>query len=199
MEKILEFNYDKIVDCSSSVAFWNYWDHEHLEVVHGGYDNFKILYEEKDLVFSVRDVNLPIVGLKVTTPMFMKQLTKNQLVACATQFGVLSKTTVSINDLEKDKCEINVNYKFYLKGWRKILQPILKLLVPIWFNKVWLEDLPLKKRRQKVLRYGFKDFVGLPKNIEDRKNEDVFDLKLPIPRPKNSIPPLIKKNEKYKQ
>ena len=52
--------------------------------------------------------------MKVTTPMFMKQLTKNQLVACATQFGVLSKTTVSINDLEKDKCEINVNYKFYL-------------------------------------------------------------------------------------
>ena len=36
--------------------------------------------------------------------------------------------------------------------------------------------------------------AGLPKNIEDRKNEEVFDLKLPIPRPKNSIPPLIKKN-----
>lgn len=34
---ILEINIKKIIECSKEVAFWNYWDHEHLDVVHGGY------------------------------------------------------------------------------------------------------------------------------------------------------------------
>ena len=34
---------------------------------------------------------------------------------------------------------------------------------------------------------NFKDFVGLPKDIKDRVSQEYNkDLKLPIPRPKNS-------------
>ena len=62
----------------------------------------------------------------------------------------------------------------------------LKKLIPIWNEKVWLEDLPVKLRRQKVLDMNFKDFTGLPNNIEEREIKSNYKLKLPISRPKNS-------------
>ena len=34
---ILEVEISKTVNCSREIAKWNYWDHEHLDVVHGGY------------------------------------------------------------------------------------------------------------------------------------------------------------------
>lgn len=191
-ENILEFKFIKIIDCCSQVAFWNYWDHEHLEVVHSGYDNFKIIYEQNDTLFSVRDVKLPLIRLRITTPMFMKQINKNELVAYATQLGVLSETKVNIQDISKDQSKISVTYKFYLSGWKKIFKYILKYMVPIWHEKVWIEDLPLKLRRQKVLRYNFKDFIGLPKKIKDRVNEENLNFNIPLPRPNNSLPPSIK-------
>ena len=184
--------FNKEINCSASVAFWNYWDQEHLEHIHDGYEKFKIIYEDKDLIFSVREVILPLIRLKITTPIFMKQLDKNNLIAFGIIFGVLSETKVFINDIGRDKCSIKVTYKFYLNGWQKILRPLLKYLTKKWFQKVWEEDFVLKTRRQKVLRYNFKDFVGLPKKIKDRTNNDEYILKLPLARPKNSLAPLIK-------
>jgi hypothetical protein len=79
-----------------------------------------------------------------------------------------------------------MNYKFHLNGWKAILRPLLKRLIPIWNRKVWIEDLPVKLRRQKVLEMGHKDFIGLPKDVKDRMNHKVMKTKLPIPRPRNS-------------
>ena len=73
--------FNKEINCSASVAFWNYWDQEHLEHIHDGYEKFQIIYEDKDLIFSVREVILPLIRLKITTPIFMKQLDKNNLIA----------------------------------------------------------------------------------------------------------------------
>ncbi len=192
MNSNLEINFKKEIDCSASVAFWNYWDQEHLEYVHEGYEKFQIIYENKDLIFSVREVKLPIISLKIITPVFMKQIDKNNAIAYGTIFGVLSETKVEINDIGNDKCLIKVNYKFFLDGWKIILKPILKKMSKKWFEKVWREDFNLKIRRQKVLRYNFKDFVGLPKKIEDRSSNKDYILKLPLARPNNSLTPLIK-------
>ena len=90
-----------------------------------------------------------------------------------------------------------MNYKFYLNGWRKLLKFLLKKLVPIWNEKVWQEDLPVKLRRQKMLDLGFEDFIGLPKEINRRNKNEDYKLKLPIPRPKKStrdLHPLSIKN-----
>jgi len=192
MSNNFEMIFNKEINCSASVAFWNYWDQEHLEHIHDGYEKFKIIYEDKDLIFSVREVILPLIRLKITTPIFMKQLDKNNLIAFGIIYGVLSETKVFINDIGHDKCSIKVTYKFYLNGWQKLLIPLLKYLTKKWFQKVWEEDFVLKTRRQKVLRYNFKDFVGLPKKIKDRTNNDEYILKLPLARPKNSLAPLIK-------
>ena len=184
---ILEINIEKYIDCSKEVAQWNYWDHEHLDVIHGAYNKSDILYDKNNFMFRIDLIKIPFVPFKFTTPIFMVQHDENTTITYAIQFSVLSKTTITILSLEKSKCKINMNYKFYLNGWRRILKPLLKKLIPIWNEKVWLEDYPVKIRRQKVLDMNFKDFVGLPNNIKDRLNLNLNkDFKLPIPRPKNS-------------
>tara|TARA_B110000008_G_scaffold226128_1_gene227496 strand:- start:330 stop:923 length:594 start_codon:yes stop_codon:yes gene_type:complete len=186
-KKILEFNFKKHIDCSKEVAFWNYWDHEHLDVVHDGYSKSDIMYDRKEFMFRVDEVKIPLLGfLKPLTPIFTVQHDENTMITYAIQFGVLSKTTIKINSLNEKKCEINMNYKFYLNSWRKLLRPALKMLVPKWNEKVWLEDLPIKLRRQKVVDMNFKDFIGLPENIKDRKFTGKESFKLPLPRLKNS-------------
>ena len=50
-KNILEFNFTKKIDCSKEVAFWNYWDHEHLDIVHEGYQQSDILYDKKNFLF----------------------------------------------------------------------------------------------------------------------------------------------------
>ena len=186
-KNILEFNFIKQVNCSKEVAFWNYWDHEHLEVVHDGYSKSDILYDKKEFMFRVDQVKLPLLSfLKPMTPIFTVQHDENIMITYAIQFNVLSKTTINIKSLDKKKCEINMNYKFYLNSWRKLLKPILKILVPKWNEKVWLEDLPIKLRRQKVIDMNFKDFTGLPEKIEDRNFTGNNNLRLPLPRLKNS-------------
>ena len=58
----------------------------------------------------------------------------------------------------------------------------MKKAMPWWNKRQWVEDLELKKRRQKVLRLGFKDFQGLPKKISNRYYDGLLECKLPIRR-----------------
>jgi len=185
-KNILEIDIRRKIACCAAVAMWNYWDQEHLDVVHPGYTNVEIIYENKECMLSFRDVEIPLFGIKVTTPIMMQQIDEETIVTTAVQFGIKSKTTVTIKDTKKDNCELHMNYKFYLNGWQKILKPLLKNLIPKWNETVWVEDLPLKLRRQKVMRYNFKDFYGLPDKIEDRNYEGKIKLSLPIPRLKIS-------------
>ena len=190
MNKVLEMEFHRELDVSRSVAFWNYWDHEHLDVVHDGYRKSDILYEKNNVMLRIDDVNIPIPFLPfitLRTLIFMVQEDENTLYTYAVQMGIVSKTTIKIEETKKDYCHFTMNYKFELNGWRAILRPLLKKLIPIWNERVWDEDLPLKIRRQKVLRNNFKDFYGLPKKMQDREyHELIEDIKLPIKRPRKS-------------
>ena len=98
----------------------------------------------------------------------MVQHDDDTLFTYAVQMGVISKTTITVNSKTNTSCEIIMNYKFFLNGWRKILKPFLKIMIPKWNEKVWLEDYPIKIRRQKVVDMNFKDFKGLPSKISSR-------------------------------
>lgn len=98
----------------------------------------------------------------------------------------MSKTTITVKEINSNECRVTMNYKFYLNGWRRILRPILKRLIPKWNEKIWLEDLPIKLRRQLVRNIGFKDFYGLPKDIKDRIKTEGNEVSLPLPRIKDS-------------
>ena len=187
-KNILEISIIKEINCSKEVAFWNYWDHEHLDIIHNNYKKSDILYDDKNFLFRIDEIKIPLIPfLKLNTPIFMVQHDENTLYTYALQFGIVSKTTITIISTGVAKCKINMNYKFHLEGWKRLLKPILKKLIPIWNERVWEEDFPFKIRRQKVLNMNFKDFVGLPDKFEDRINNNKKNyLKLPIPRPKNS-------------
>ena len=190
MNKVLEMEFCRELNVSRSVAFWNYWDHEHLDVVHDGYRKSDILYEKNNVMLRIDDVNIPIPLLPfitLRTLIFMVQEDETTLYTYAVQMGIVSKTTIKIDEIKKDYCRFTMNYKFDLNGWRVILRPLLRKLIPIWNERVWQEELPLKIRRQKVLRNNFKDFFGLPKKIKDREYHEVIeDIKLPVRRPRKS-------------
>lgn len=190
MSNILEMEFHRELNVSKSVAFWNYWDHEHLDIVHDGYRKSDILYEKKNVMLRIDNVNIPVPLLPfvtLRTVIFMVQENEDTLYTYAVQMGIVSKTTIKIEELKKDQCHFTMNYQFELDGWRRILRPLLKKLIPIWNERVWEEDLPLKMRRQKVLRYNFKDFFGLPKEIHNRENNDEIEpLELPVKRPRKS-------------
>ena len=152
-KNVLEVSIDKEINCSAEVAWWNYWDHEHLDVVHGGYKTTDMIYDANNFSFGIADIKIPFIPFltSANTPMFGVQHDRNTYYNFTIQFGVLSKTTISIIPIERSKCKINMNYKFYLNGWRIILKPLLKKLIPMWNEKVWLEDYPVKMRRQKVI------------------------------------------------
>ena len=58
---ILEINVKKTIQCSKEVAFWNYWDHEHLDVVHSGYKKSDILYDKENYLFRVDLIKIPFI------------------------------------------------------------------------------------------------------------------------------------------
>ena len=189
MPKTVDITITKKINCSKDVAFWNYWDHEHLDVVHEGYKKSDILYDKKNFLFRIDKIKMPIFGfLSMKTPIFMVQHDEDTLFTYAIQLGIVSKTTISIKEDKKKSSILTMNYKFYLEGWSILLAPLLKILIPRWNEKVWKEDFPVKIRRQKVLSMNFKDFIGLPKDLNDRILNDFKErkLKLPIPRPRNS-------------
>ena len=184
---ILELEIHRSIECSAEVAKWNYWDHEHLDVIHSGYKKVDILYDQNNFCFGYSTLKVPVIPFLFTkSPLFLVQHDDFTQFTFAIQLGVLSKTTIIIKSTSLNSCEITMNYKFYLNGWRKLLKPILAKLVPIWNKRVWIEDYNVKLRRQKVLEMGFKDFRGLP-DFEDRNiNNNIPMTKLPIPRPVNS-------------
>jgi len=185
---VLEIEILRQINCSQEVAKWNYWDHEHLDVVHGGYKSVDILYDKDNFCFGYSTVKIPVFSfLNIKTPLFLVQHDKDTQYTYAIQFGVISRTRITIKPNGENKCKLKMNYQFHLNGWKIILKPILKKLVPIWNKKVWQEDLPLKLRRQKVLNMGFKDFHGMPDSIDIRNNEHkIKETILPVPRPRGS-------------
>ena len=58
---VLEVEIRKNINCSKDVALWNYWDHEHLDVVHDGYKESDILYDNNNFMFRVDNIKIPFL------------------------------------------------------------------------------------------------------------------------------------------
>ena len=124
--------------------------------------------------------------LSFSLPIFGVYENENTYVVHSFQYGIPSKFTFTTKEKENGQTEIEMDYKFHLKGLNIFYYPILNFFIKKWNHKVWKEDLPLKKRRQMVLDLGFKDFHGLPDKINDRVRNGKIEFKLPIPRPRKS-------------
>ena len=56
---ILEMEFSNKIEVSKEIALWNYWDHEHLDVVHEGYKASDILYDANNFMFRIDDIKIP--------------------------------------------------------------------------------------------------------------------------------------------
>ena len=170
---------------------WNYWDHEHITAMHEGFERVDVLYERGDVVVHLLTLKSPPFGWpKVRTLMFMRRESEERIVCCNTMLGMPVITTIDITEPEPDKSDYHMRYQFILLGWRRLFAPLfrwhLNRSVPLWNARQWREDLPIKLRRQKMLRAGFRDFKGLPDRIEDRRYDGPITCELPIARLKGS-------------
>lgn len=171
------------VDAAAAAVWWNYWDHEHLMVVHKNYTDAKILYENEIMGALLLTYKLPIFSwIKSNSLNIIIKHNKQVIKAINVGiFGVPVVTTVKVTEDRRDHCILDINHKFFLMGWKQVLKPLLTIMVPRWNERVWQEDLPLKVRRTKVMRLGFKDFYGLPAKREDRQRTGELEfVRIPL-------------------
>ena len=192
--KILSSTFKRKVICSASVCLCNHWDGDHINYTHKGiYTESEIFYEDDRVILFFHSLKVPLIPfLKISTVDMTVLKDKNTVCTYGFQFGIPSLSTAKYKDIAKDKCLVEVNYKFKFSGLKILLYPLIKYLIPKWNERTWKEDLPLKLRRQKVKRMNFKDYRGLPNKIKDRKFSGQIDFKLPISRLRKSDNKLTK-------
>jgi hypothetical protein len=185
--KILEVVISREVEASIDVVQWNYFDAEHLIPVHNGYQSVEILFEDGHNSLSTATVSLPLIPFaRFSTVMFVSMTDRNTQVTYVKQLGVWSRAEICSEEIGPSSTKITMKYKFLLEGWKRCLAPALRKLIPKWNAQVWDEDLELKIRRQMILDWGFRDFVGLKASSRtdtDRVENEVPALVLPIRRP----------------
>ena len=182
--KILDITIKRKVNCSANVCKWNHWDHDHINFTHKDiYKKAQLFYEDDRVALAWHKMKIPLIPfITVSTYDFTVLKDRNTVITYGFQFGVPSCTTSVYKDISKDKCSVEVNYRFQFTGIKILLYPLIKFLVPKWDKQTWFEDLPLKLRRQKVQRMNFKDFIGLPKKVRERKFSGAINFRLPIAR-----------------
>jgi len=192
--KILSRTFKRRVNSSLNVCLWNHWDCDHINYVHKGfYTESEIFYEDDRFVLIFHSLKVPLIPfLKINTIDVTVLKDKNTVCTYGFQFGIPSLSTAKYKEIAKDKCLVEVNYKFKFTGLNILFYPLIKYLIPRWNERTWNEDLFLKLRRQKVIRMNFKDFRGLPKKIKERKFLGPIDFKLPITRLKKNDNKLTK-------
>ena len=191
--KVVEFNFERTIKASYDAVMWNYWDHEHLYIVHEDYTNAKVFFEDKKLAATFLDFKIPIFSFLTSRSLNIMYL-QNANTIKVFNIGFLnmvSETTIHIQELSKDNCKLTMNYKFYLKGLQKILSPFLERMVSKWNEKVWEEDYNLKIRRTKLLNLGFQDYKGIVK-------KDIKAKKFSIPIKRHPFSPVNLKKTKNK-
>ena len=186
--KILDITFKRKVNCSANICKWNHWDHDHINYTHKNiYNESQIFYEDDRVVLCYHKIKIPFIPFfSIGTIDFTALKDKNTIVTYGFQYGIPSLSTAKYKEISKDKCLVEVNYKFKFYGFKILFYPLVKFLIPRWNDRTWEEDLPLKLRRQKIKRMNFKDFKGLPKKIKDRKFSGEIDFKLPIKRLRKS-------------
>ena len=188
--ELLEFNFEKEIESSREAVLWNYWDHEHLTVVHkDSFTDIKVFYEDPKMAIMLCTFRLPLFKFIKNTGMityvFHEQYKFSDFQMLL--FGIPFCSTITLHEITKSRCKIQMHYRYYLSDWKKwIFKPLLKIMAPKWNQQFWDEDISLKLRRHKVKEAGFTDFNGLPDNIEDRFKGNVQPQKIPVARPKGA-------------
>lgn len=182
--KILERTVKRELNAAAGVLWWNLLDFEHYSVVHDRCTEAKVFFETGKSYVYWQTTRLPFFPfIKVSNLGAMCRVDDNTLKDFqTTMFNTPVVTTYEIVPTGKDTCTFSITYRFLLKGWRRHLIPIMDRMIVKWGTKIFDEDLPVIERRQKVLRHGFRDFVGMPAEVSARSFDGEIPTRLPVAR-----------------
>lgn len=160
------------MDCPKEVVMWNYYDHEHLVGTHYKlYDKARVLAERGNWSLVFRSKRMPLlpfytsgIGFQYMDGNVMKSFHKDSI-------GFMLEMEALFEDLPSDRCSVTVTYRINTHRVFKIFEPAFKKIFERWFWATWEEDAPMRLRRWKVHKLGFKDFSGI----------DYINKKLPKP------------------
>ena len=180
---LINFQIIREVDVSRDVCLWNTWDHEHLYFVHKQFQFARMLYEDSNVAFIRTKVKIPFLPISLNCLHTMTALKNGDVMVVDTlPFGVLVKLEMQYIELEPKKTQLINLYSLYLPIFFYPIKSLIPKIIQKWNDLNWLEDLPVKIRRQKAIDTGFRDFFG-----KDEKNKkQIKQLKLPLPRTKDS-------------
>jgi hypothetical protein len=150
------------MDCPKEVVMWNYYDHEHLVGTHFKlYDKARVLAEKDNWCLVFRSKRMPLlpfytggIGFMYMDGNTMKSFHKDTI-------GFMLEMEALFTDLPNDRCRVNVTYRINTHPFFKIFHGMFTKLFEKWFWATWEEDAPMRLRRWKVHKLGFKDFVGI--------------------------------------
>ena len=172
------------------LLIWNYWDHEHIVGTHfEHYKKVNIIYEDDKVCFSERWAKLPFVPFYLKTTDFCIMTNENQMDVHHYAFFnlIYCKQKFNFEEYAPNKCKVTKHDYIQVPKFMKFLQPLFNKIMQKWFINVWEEDMPMRIRRLRVWKLGFKDFQGidyinnpkLNKSIDKNRN---YTVKLPIPK-----------------
>ena len=180
----IKFTIERSVMASKDVCLWNTWDHEHLFYVHKQFNSAKILHENATCAVLETYIKMPFV------PIYMRSIhclfeikDRNVLVLDTMPFGIIARVEMIYDEISEKETKLTNNYSLNVPFIFYPLKPFIKYFIQKWNNENWLEDMPLKLRRQKAVDLGFRDFRGIVGNHNATKQL----VRLPIPRTKDSI------------
>jgi hypothetical protein len=150
------------MDCPKEIVMWNYYDHEHLVGTHFKlYNRARVLAERDNWSLVLRSKHMPFlplytsgIGFQYMDGNTMKSFHKDTI-------GFMLEMEAFFQDLPNDRCSVTVTYRINTHPVFKIFEPVFKKLFKGWFWATWEEDAPMRLRRWKVHKLGFKDFSGI--------------------------------------
>ncbi len=175
------------------LLLWNYWDHEHVVGTHfEHYKKVKIIRENEKECLSERTAKLPLVPFYITEQTLAKLESPNKmLVYHSTLFNLVKvKQVFDFEEIDKNNCRVTRSDFLEIPYFLKFLQKLFDIIMKKWFVAVWAEDMPMRERRYKVWKLGFKDFKGIDYVNDEKVNSNSYqrhperDYKLELPVPK---------------
>jgi hypothetical protein len=178
------------MDCPREIVIWNYYDHEHVVGTHyKHYSEFKILAERDDWCLVERFYKLPVVNVRASSLGFMYMESPNLIRSIQHgKLGLVLDQWIEIDALGPERCRVTCTYKMEVPSFARVFQPLFERTIKRWFDATWEEDAPMRVRRWKVWKLGFRDFRGLDyvnrkiANPPGTGSYRPYPVRLPIPK-----------------
>jgi hypothetical protein len=184
---------EAIAPYPKNLLLWNYWDHEHVVGTHfEHYKKVKIIRENEKECLSERTAKLPLVPFYITEQTLATLENPNKMVVYhSTLFNLVKvKQVFDFEEIDESNCKVIRSDFLEIPYFLKFLQKFFDIIMKKWFVAVWEEDMPMRERRYKVWKLGFRDFKGidyinderLDSKTNQKYSEREYKLELPVPK-----------------